>query len=242
MSSKGRVYSNRIAKLLEVTKSLDWVNQRIEKYFDNFFIDEVQDFSAHDFNFLGSLVKSNVNICLVGDFYQHTFDTSLDGRTNATLYGKGIEDYKNKLKKMGLVIDEETLTKSYRCSPTICEFIEKNLRISIASHQKGQTEIKFLKDEDEIRKVIKDDEIIKLFYKQHYEYQCFSQNWGASKGEDHYNDVCIVLNQSTLGHYEGKSLADLPPSTKNKLYVACSRARNNLYFVDIKDLKEFKRK
>lgn len=34
--------------------------------------------------------------------------------------------------------------------------------------------------------------VVKLFYEQHY--SCYSKNWGVSKGQDHYVDVCVVLN------------------------------------------------
>ena len=67
-----RLYSNRISKLLEVCEVLPEINARLEKYYDCLFIDEVQDFAGHDFNLLTSMVKSNIEVCLVGDFFQHT--------------------------------------------------------------------------------------------------------------------------------------------------------------------------
>ena len=80
------LYHNRIAKLLAVCNVLDDVNSRLDKYFDNLFIDEIQDFAGNDFNFLRSIVKAEVGILFVGDFYQHTFDTSRDGSVNKTLH------------------------------------------------------------------------------------------------------------------------------------------------------------
>ena len=50
---------------------------RIEKYFDSLYIDEVQDFTGHDFNFIVEISKiKQLNIYYVGDFFQHTFGTS----------------------------------------------------------------------------------------------------------------------------------------------------------------------
>ena len=81
-----RLYASRIAKLLiEFDYILD-VIERIEKFFDTVCFDEVQDFAANDFNFLCSLSKANVDLRLVGDFYQHTFDTSRDGNTQKSLH------------------------------------------------------------------------------------------------------------------------------------------------------------
>lgn len=55
------------------------ISERIEKYFDFFCVDEVQDFAANDFNLLCQLSKMDVEVLFVGDFFQHTFDTSRDG-------------------------------------------------------------------------------------------------------------------------------------------------------------------
>lgn len=81
---------------------------------------------------------------------------------------------------------------------------------------------------------------VKLFYQSHQKYQCYSKNWGASKGEDHYNDVCVILNNTTLKQFNSGKLDELVPQTKNKLYVACSRAKGNLYFISEKLLKKYK--
>lgn len=64
-----RIYGCRIAKLLEIQCVLSDVNARLSKYFDNLFIDEVQDFAGHDFNFLKNMSKANLNLSAVGDFF-----------------------------------------------------------------------------------------------------------------------------------------------------------------------------
>ena len=86
MTKKRMLYHNRIAKLISQCEVLGDINSRLTKYYDYLLIDEVQDFAGHDFNLLTSILKSNINILLVGDFYQHTFDTSRDGKTNSTLH------------------------------------------------------------------------------------------------------------------------------------------------------------
>lgn len=60
------------------------ISERIEKYFDFFCVDEVQDFAANDFNLLCQLSKMDVEVLFVGDFFQHTFDTSRDGNIQKT--------------------------------------------------------------------------------------------------------------------------------------------------------------
>ncbi|MBL1615306.1 hypothetical protein ELI64_30260 [Klebsiella pneumoniae] len=80
-----------------------------------------------------------------------------------------------------------------------------------------------------------DDKFITTDYLQ----QC-PMNWGASKGLDHFQDVCIVMGSSHWKLLTRQELATLPPSSRNRLYVACSRARGNIYFVPETHLRRFR--
>lgn len=232
-----RLYSNRISKLIEMCNEIPNVKARLEKYFDNLYIDEIQDFGGNDFNFLKHLTSSNINILVVGDFHQHTFDTSRDGNVNRTIHNE-VDNYISLFDKMGLTIDIETLDKSWRCSPNVCEFISNNLGIDIKSHKQEETTVALIEDQKQALKIFNDDDIVKLFYQEHYKYNCFSRNWGDSKGENHYQDICVVLNKTTFDKID--DLSTLKAMTKNKLYVACSRANRNLFLVSYKLLKEMK--
>lgn len=231
-----RLYHNRIAKLLVKTNIVESINERIGKYFDNIFVDEIQDFGGHDFNLLNFLTQANVNINFVGDFFQHTFDTSKDGNVNQNLYND-LTKYTKLFDKMGLIIDTESLGKSYRCSSTVCNFVKEKLGVNIESHNDNTTDISFIEEVTEIKEIFDNNSIVKLFYQNSNKYNCFSMNWGKSKGQDHYNDVCIVLNATTLKKYREDNLLSLASSTRNKLYVACTRCRGNLYLVDEKLIK-----
>ncbi|MDM1036239.1 UvrD-helicase domain-containing protein [Myroides odoratimimus] len=232
-----RVYSARISKLLLVTEEHKSVIDRISKYFNHLFIDEIQDFGANDFNLLKEISKANVGITYVGDFFQHTFDTSRDGNVNKTLHEE-FTKYTNEFTKMGVIPDTTTLSKSFRCSPTVCKFITDILGIKIESHKEEETIVKYIDNEEEANEIISNNDIVKLFYKEHYKYDCFSRNWGDSKGEDKYFNVCVILNKTTLDKYKKGKMQELPATTKNKLYVALSRAKNNLYLIPYNLLKE----
>jgi superfamily I DNA/RNA helicase len=229
-SASSRLYNNRIARLLEEAKILTSVNARLEKYYDDLFIDEIQDFAGHDYNLLKSIAGANISMLFVGDFYQHTFDTSSDGNVNMNLHGD-YNKYIKEFKKMGLEVDTTTLVMSHRCSPSVCSFIRDRLGISIESTREDVTEVKLIADQAEALQIFQDNRIVKLFYMEHYRYGCYSSNWGSSKGLDHFTDVCVVLNKKTFEQFENGDLSVLTPTTKNKLYVACSRARGNLYFI-----------
>jgi DNA helicase-2/ATP-dependent DNA helicase PcrA len=232
-----RLYFSRISKLILDNGIIDEVILRIDKYFDQVYIDEVQDFASNDFNFIIALAKSKTKMLYVGDFFQHTFDTSRDGSTRKNLHSDYLV-YQREFNKSGITVDTKSLLKSWRCTMTICNYISENLKIPIQSHHTHDTVIKEVVDTNEIKEIFEDNNVVKLFYQKHYSYDCFSKNWGDCKGEDRYYDVCVVLNNTTYEKFLLNKLEDLAPSTKNKLYVAISRSKNNLYFVSEKLLKK----
>ncbi|WP_298940614.1 AAA family ATPase [uncultured Psychromonas sp.] len=237
----GKIYHNRMAKMMMDLEGVSDISERIEKYFDFFCVDEVQDFAANDFNLLCALSPTRVEILMVGDFYQHTFDTSRDGSTQGNLHKKGLDKYLDQLKKSGYTIDCEALSHSYRCSPSVCQFVRDSIGIPIESHRDDEVKIQYVDAREQVNILQKDDAIVKLFYQKSSTYLGWTDNWGNTKGLDDFEDVCIVLNPQTLKAYEKSELNTLAASTANKLYVACTRAKGNLYFVPEKMLSAFKR-
>lgn len=227
ISSGRRLFSNRLAKLFEVKSIEKEINQRITKYYKNLYIDEVQDFAGHDFNFLKSIANAPINVIMVGDFFQHTFDTSRDGTVNKSLYDC-ISKYQAQFSKMGLDVDRSTLSKSYRCSQEVCDFIKTNLGIMIESHREDSTSVRIVKNETDANAVIEDSTTVKLFYQKHYVHGCYSRNWGDCKGENHYHHVCVVLSHNQYNLFRRKKQISTSQQTLNKLYVACSRAKGDL--------------
>ena len=230
IDSNNRLYSARISKLLIEQNMVDKLNARLSKYFDYILFDEIQDVAGNDFNLLKHISQANTNQLFVGDFYQHTFDTSRDGNVNNALHEK-FEFYQKQFISMGMTVDSTTLSKSYRCSPTTCQFISDKLNIKIDSHRSDKTSFELIQDEHDAINILQDNNIVKLFYQEHYKYNCFSSNYGNCKGNDQYNDVCVVLNKTTANKFESGKLHESKQSTKNKLYVALSRAKNNLYLM-----------
>lgn len=230
MSSSRRLYANRLAKFIEQSNLVGAVLTRMEKYFDVLFVDEVQDFAGYDFNFLMAISAAKMNVTFVGDFFQHTFDTSRDGNVNASLHDD-YTAYKAKLNAAKLNVDTGSLKKSRRCSRNVCDFITEKIGISIEPHDDRESVVMYEDDPATVRAIYEDPGMVKLFYQEHHKYACYSQNWGASKGVDLYQDVCVVLNSGSLKAWKRGSFRDINAKTRNKLYVACSRARGNLTFV-----------
>jgi DNA helicase-2/ATP-dependent DNA helicase PcrA len=234
------LYANRVAKFIVEKGAVDTVVARLEKYFDNVFVDEVQDFAANDFNLLLELVKADINMLFVGDFFQHTFDTSRDGNIRTNLHKNGAETYLKEFEKVGVEVDTKTLNKTHRCSPAVCDFITDQIGIPIQSNREDETKVVIVDEKELALNLCQDDTKVKLFYQNSIKYDCHSNNWGKCKGLNKYDDVCVVLNSRTSKLFKEGKLSELAESTRNKLYVACSRAKRDLYIMDESHLNEFK--
>lgn len=232
-----RMYHARLSKFCNKFL-LKEIIARLERYFDFLYIDEIQDISGHDFNFIIDLLQCNLNIFLTGDFYQHNYDTSRDGNVNGNLFN----DYDKYIKKFGdngIVIDKQMLSKSWRCTPDICQFITDNLNIRIESHRNNNSFIKELEADVEIENICTNNKIIKLFYQNSSKYDLYSDNWGNSKGKTFEENICVVLNAKTYNLYKKEKLLDLAPTTRNKLYVAFTRTKGGIYIIEEKKVKKF---
>lgn len=249
VDKNGRIIHNQLSQALldgylrynKKTKELKHSYlDRIDQFFDFIFVDECQDFESYDFDWMLSLSKLNAIVYLLGDFYQKTYSTSLSGNK-----GKGIHSDINKwlgeFRKNDFDVDVTSLSNSHRCPPEICEFIKEKLGIDIMSSKPkcGLEKIKLLENRDEIDCVMRNDATMKLFYQKSSQYDCNSLNWGESKGGE-FNNVCVVLNNTTWNHYVKDTLSNLAPSTKAKFYVACTRTLGNLYVVAEKEVTNYK--
>jgi DNA helicase-2/ATP-dependent DNA helicase PcrA len=223
-----RVYHCRMAKLLAVKGCLTELRERLDRYYDDVYVDEVQDFGGHDFNFLLEIARARARFRLVGDFYQHTFATSHDGNVNQSLHND-YEAYRMQFAKAGFHVDTTTLGASHRCGPAVCNYIATTLGIQIASAGATTARVEVVESPAEVDRLHYDPSTVKLFLEQHWLYGCHSHNWGACKGLDHYQDVCVALNPKSWTLFSRGKLAQAKPIIRNKLYVAFSRARGNLF-------------
>ena len=233
ITKSGYIYSDRLSSLiLRNSNILENIKRRLERYYDELIIDEIQDLGPPDFNFISAIVNVNMDLLFVGDFYQHTFDSSTENNIGRSLY-RNYGQYKKKFEEIGFTVDETTLLKSHRCSPTLCAYIDEKIGIEIESNKTEATSVKLLEEQDMILKVVLDDSIIKLFYEKHDQYDCYSSNWGASKGCE-YDNVCVVISNNLYNKLVNKKLTI---RTRNRLYVALSRSANDVYIIKQETLK-----
>ena len=228
-SSSGFIYSNRISKAIFEFDKLESVKKRLNTYFDCLLIDEVQDIAGSDFNFILSIANA-LECIFVGDFYQHTYDTSRDGNINHDLFDN-YSNYEKRFVDEGFKIDTETLDKSWRCKANVCDFVSKVCGIKIESHTTLVSEIRLIKDKNDYEDLFFKKEILKLFYDKHFEFKCNSSNWGKCKGLE-FDHVCVALSKKLYNEFlQTKTFSKLKPMVRNKLYVAITRTKNDLYLI-----------
>ncbi len=216
---------------------LDWLLNDSTFFFDQIMIDEFQDFREHDYELITTLSKYVNNILLVGDYYQH----SVSGQNNS---GKPFKkrkaevcysDFLKELNKNKYDIDEKTLACSRRCSEEVCLFIKKKLGIDISSAKINEGRI--IRPTN-ISAILADDDIMKLVYNKAQDYAFKAVNWSYSKG-DTFDKVCVILNKSTDKLLEdGFSPANLKTITLNKLYVALTRSKGDLYIITSSEFEQ----
>lgn len=93
-----------------------------------------------------------------------------------------------------------------------------------------------------IQEILDDKNIVKLVYDNASHYSFRAVNWSYSKG-DTYDAVCVILNGSTEKLVEDKfSVSTLKTVTLNKLYVALTRSKGDLYIVTQDEFETVKEK
>ncbi|SKA65414.1 UvrD/REP helicase N-terminal domain-containing protein [Eubacterium uniforme] len=212
---------------------------RLNRFFDNVMIDEFQDFREYDYELIVKLSKYLTNIFLVGDYYQH----SVSGQNNSGKpfkMGKTYicyDDFIEKLQGERFDVDETSLIYSRRCSEEICSFVRKKLGIRIYSAEVNSGAI--IRPLD-VKKIIDDKNIKKLVFDNSSKYSFNAINWSYSKG-DTYESACVILNGSTEELMDDNfSSSKLKTVTLNKLYVALTRSKGDLYIITKKEFDVLK--
>ena len=214
----------------------------LNTFYDQILIDEFQDFRQHDFDLIVSLSKVLENIVLVGDYYQHSV-SAINNSGKPFVVGKNkdivnYDDFVESLVELGFDVDNTTLIKSRRCPSPICEFVTTNLGINIEADNENSGSVMWL--ESDAKAILDDDSVTKLVMRESDKYSFKSQNWSYSKGNT-FNNACVILtdNFETLAS-ENFKLSNMAPSTINKLYVAMTRTKGNLYVMRYSTFQELK--
>lgn len=224
---------------------LSLILQNVSRFYDVVYIDEFQDFRKKDYELLMLFPKFFPEVIMVGDYYQH----SVAGKNNEGIpFEKGRKkvpvgyvDFIKNLKDMGIEVDCVTLQKSRRCSEAVCAFIRKRLGIQIKGDEHEGAIFTLIPGSDKNFvpvEILKDDRIPKLVYRDAAKQQKIKAiNWSYAKG-DTFEDICVILTENTEAVIKGPLPEDISPSTRNKLYVAITRAKRNVYLLRKSEYEE----
>lgn len=126
LNSAGEAYSERLGLLASKTLRADGeaVIDRLERIFDEIYIDEVQDLRGNDLAVLEALIHSNIRVVLVGDVRQRLLSTSKSSRKNKKYDGLGLADWFHKMHKTKL-LDLQTIHETWRCCTEVIQFADQ---------------------------------------------------------------------------------------------------------------------
>lgn len=202
---------------------------RLEKLYDDIYIDEVQDMVGYDLDFLDLLFESVVRLTVVGDPRQHTLATN-QGTRHRRYRGAGLMRW---FERRAATCVREDWVVSHRCNQSICDFASAlfpNLPPLRAGHEvtTGHDGISTI-EKMEVGAYVEHYQPQILRDKKTSDTLGFSAlNIGVSKGATY--DRVLVFPTRPMRQF----LDDRDPSrlrAPERLYVAVTRARHSVTFV-----------
>ncbi|MGX7877034.1 UvrD-helicase domain-containing protein [Mesorhizobium sp. ORM6] len=96
--------------------------ERLKQRFDRIYIDEIQDMAGYDLELLEAMMKTGVNLTLVGDHRQPTFRTNYSGKNSGYAGYAIIKKFREWEKSKLCSLDYRRV--SYRCNQEITDFAD----------------------------------------------------------------------------------------------------------------------
>lgn len=245
LTSNGRIYSCKISEFANDCHKMvkGKMLQRMEDCYDYIFVDEAQDFAGYDFEIMNLILKSkNIKSIIVADKRQNTFDTHHSNKNkkyteNILEWFKFIKD--KKLAKINY------LNNTWRCNQQICDIADSlypELPKSISKNKitTDHDGLFYIKNKN-LKKYLNKYQPIVLTYSKtscsDLEADIKTMNFGISKGLT-FDRVIIKPTEKIMTFLQYGSI---PDKTKEKLYIAITRARYSVGFIipDDKNLSSF---
>jgi DNA helicase-2/ATP-dependent DNA helicase PcrA len=206
------------------------VVRRLESVFTHIFVDEVQDLVGYDLDVLDLLMKSKIQLMLVGDPRQHTLATNI-GPRNKKYRGAGLAIWFGERSR---VCTLETRNQSYRCNQAICDFADglypampKTMSVDVPAT--GHDGIFRVSVDDVHEYVARHHPVTVLRYDKNVDTLGLpAMNIGVSKGST-FDRVLLFPTKPMLQYLEDRDPSKL--KAPEKLYVAVTRARYSVAFV-----------
>lgn len=235
------MYTDKLSKLAVRCdqKSNGNVMQRIRRIFSRAFVDEVQDMSGYDLDFIRLLMKSGVCVTMVGDPRQTTYSTHNEKRYERYKGGR-IQDFiKDKCNDL-CEIDTSSFAINYRCNDAICH-LANQLFPKYPPSRSGQKEVTgydgvFSIKPDEVPQYLAEYRPVQLRHssRTHVNHEFPYMTFGHAKGLTF--DRVLIYPTGDFVKWLRNRKASLQPETRCKLYVALTRAKYSVAIVlDLSD-------
>ena len=233
-TSNLNIHSDKVSKfacrVIELTDGAPIA--RIERIYKSLFIDECQDLAGYDLELIEVLLRSEVNIELVGDHRQATFSTHSTNKNRQFAGAKIVEKFKEW--ETSNMCDVEFQNISRRCIQEICDFADQFYPDVPPTTSLNKT----VTDHDGVFAVRKRDvkRYDSLYSPQPLRYDRRTRcdvgnpiNFGASKGMTF--DRTLIYPHGGLKKFLKSSNVDDAGKAIEKIYVAVTRARQSTAFV-----------
>ena len=239
LSENKKIYSDKIAVFVYEANTdgdnKDCVINRLQGIYDNIYIDEVQDLVGYDLEIIKMLFTSSINIILVGDTRQCTYQTHYATK-HQKYVGKIHCFLKKELPKRPKVTFKyytRILKKSYRCNADICNVANQVygdsdcILMESSFNEENVHKGVFLIKVKDLESYLKEFTPIQLRTAKNTEgvnsaYDAI--NFGQSKGLS-FDRVVIFPTNNIKKWIKGDEYKDA------KLYVALTRAKHSVALV-----------
>lgn len=230
----GHIYSDKVSKFacLVIEKTGGAPLARFRRIFRRLYIDECQDLAGHDLELVEALLRTDIEIVLVGDHRQATFTTNQSAK-NKKYRRAGVLQKFREWEKAGYC-EIEYQNVSHRCVQAICDFADQlNPDLpkteSLNKHATGHDGVFLVRAADE-------KDYIERFAPQTLRYSRVRKdvpgrpiNFGESKGMT-FERTLIYPHNPLLKYLATGKLADAGKEL-SKIYVAVTRARQSTAFL-----------
>lgn len=233
LNGAGDVYSERLGLLASNVLKADGaaVIDRLERIFDEIYIDEVQDLRGNDLDVLDALIRSKIRVVLVGDVRQRLLSTSKSSRRHGEYDGLGLNNWFREMAEKEL-LNLQTIQETWRCCPEVIQFADQMFTSDRFLPTKSKVAVPdgmhhgvWLLEETYI------DEYIRRFHPACYRDSVRTKlvgtdsatNFGLCKGatEDHV----LIFPTGPMKKFWKDKANNLAEKSRMNAYVAITRAR-----------------
>ena len=238
LDDQSRAYKRFLSKLaIDVaTASGGTVVSRLERIYDEIYVDEVQDMTGYDLDILEQLLISKSTIRLVGDLRQSVFNTNAQDPRHKKYRGLGMRDWFEEQRQAGR-LDVTHSSETWRSVQQIATFSDSLFDESLGFPATTSRQVS-ASDHDGVY-VIAPEHVAE--YMETYRPACLRQaittsvpdgltvtNFGLSKGLTH--DRVLIFTTDPIRKFLTRG-TPLAGQSACGLYVAVTRAVHSVAFV-----------